>query len=126
MRADNRGMDPLVTHNPAELRYEIHLDGNRIGLADYELAPMADGNTEVRFVHTEIDPALRGKNYAAILMREALADVRAKGNQKVTPVCSYVVMYMKRHPETQDLLTLDIDEAVAMCRLPKSFFKPTN
>jgi predicted GNAT family acetyltransferase len=119
-------MDPVVSHNPAELRYEIHLDGQRIGLADYELNQMADGNTEVRFVHTEIDPALRGKNYAAILMREALADVRAKGNQKVTPVCSYVVMYMKRHPETQDLLTLDIDDAVAMCRLPKSFFKPTN
>lgn len=119
-------MEPSVIHNPAELRYELLLDGKRIGLADYELHPMGDGNTEIKFVHTEVDPEYRGKMFAAILMRDALADVRAQGNLRVTPVCSYVVMYMKRHPETQDLLTLDIDEAVAMCRLPKSFFKPTN
>ena len=73
---------------------------------------------ERHFVHTETNSAEQGKGYAAILMREALADVRENSNDKVVPVCSYVVMYMQRHPETQDLLRNPIQDAAASCRLP--------
>jgi hypothetical protein len=51
-------------------------------------------------------------------MREAIADVRAQGKAKIVPVCSYVVRYMDRHPETQDLLLNPIEEAVAACKIP--------
>jgi predicted GNAT family acetyltransferase len=73
---------------------------------------------EIHFVHTEVNPAHQGKNLAAILTREALADVRAQGKLKVVPVCSYTVRYMEKHVETQDLLKDPIDEAAAACRLP--------
>ena len=106
-------MDPIVKHNPDRFRYELWLGDDMVGLADYSLQP-----GQLHFVHTEVNPEHQGKNFAAILMRDAIEDVRAQGKNKIVPVCSYVVMYMKRHPETNDLLAIDIDEAVAACRIP--------
>ncbi|MEY4423896.1 MAG: hypothetical protein RLZZ258_999 [Actinomycetota bacterium] len=105
--------NPEVRHNTDLHRYEIWLDGKKVGHADYSLMP-----GEIHFVHTEVDPAQQGKNLAAILMREAIADVRATGKAKIVPVCSYVVRYMEKRPETHDLLLNPIDEAAAACRLP--------
>jgi len=73
---------------------------------------------EIHFVHTGVNPAHQGKNLAAILTREALADVRGQAKNKVVPVCSYTVRYMEKHPETHDLLKDPIEEAAAACRLP--------
>jgi predicted GNAT family acetyltransferase len=106
-------MEPKVIHNQAQYRYEIWVDEKMVGQADYSLMP-----GERHFVHTETDPAEQGKGYAAILMREALSDVREKSKDKVVPVCSYVVMYMQRHPETHVLLKGSIEDAVAACKLP--------
>ncbi len=106
-------MNPTVIHNQELHRYEIWLDGSKIGHADYSQQP-----GQIHFVHTEVQPSMQGKNYAAQLMREAIADVRATGKAKIVPVCSYVVRYMEKHPETQDLLLNPIEEAAAACRLP--------
>ncbi len=106
-------MEPKVVHNPEASRYELFLNHDRIGLADYSLKP-----GERHFVHTEVDPAHQNKSYAAILLREALQDTRENSKDKVVPVCSYVVMYMKRHPETHDLLKGSIEDAIAACRWP--------
>jgi len=106
-------MEPNVVHNTDQRRYEIWLGDEKVGHADYNVRP-----GEIHFVHTEVDPAHQGKNLAAILMREALADVRAQGKAKVVPVCSYTVRYMERHPETQDQLLNPIEDAVAACALP--------
>jgi predicted GNAT family acetyltransferase len=110
-------MEPRVVHNESAHRYEIWLGNNRVGLADYSLVP-----GERHFVHTETDPAEQGKGYAAVLMREALNDVRENSKDKVVPVCSYVVAYMKRHPETQDLLKTSIEDAAASCKVPGTKF----
>jgi len=107
------GMEPKVIHNEQARRYEIWMDEKQVGHADYSLSP-----GERHFVHTETDPAEQGKGFAAILMREALIDVRENSKDKVVPVCSYVVMYMQRHPETHDLLKGSIEDAVAACRVP--------
>jgi uncharacterized protein len=106
-------MEPKVVHNASANRYELMLADKRIGLADYSRMP-----GERHFVHTEVDREYQNKGYAAVLMKEALDDVRLKSKDKVVPVCSYVVMYMKRHPETHDLLKGSIEEAVAACRWP--------
>ena len=104
-------MEPKVVHDEANKRYEIFLGDGRVGLMDYSLAP-----GEIHLVHTEVDPAHQGKNLAAILLRESLADIRAKNKEKVVPVCSYTVRYMEKHPETHDLLLNPIEEAIAQCR----------
>jgi predicted GNAT family acetyltransferase len=106
-------MNTEVIHNEELKRYEIWLDGEKVGHADYSVRP-----GEIHFVHTEVDPAQQGKNLAAILMQATLDDVRAnRSSEKVVPVCSYVVRYMQKHPETQDLLLNPIEDAVAACQL---------
>lgn len=111
---------PHVTHNSDAHRFEIFIGEERVGLADYERRLAADGGTVLNFVHTEVDPAHQGKNLAAILTREAFAMVRAGefGNAKVWPVCSYTVMYMQRHPDSHDLISGNLEDAVAACRVP--------
>ena len=47
--------------------------------------------------------ALQGRGLAGELVRGVLDQARTLG-WRVRPVCSYVAAYMRRHPETQDLL----------------------
>lgn len=106
-------MSTNVVHDIENHRYEIYLDEERVGLMDYSLRL-----DEIHLVHTEVDPKHQGKNLAAILLRESLADIRKTGTHKVVPVCSYTVRYMEKHPDTHDLLKGSIEEAVASCRWP--------
>jgi uncharacterized protein len=106
-------MSANVVHDLENNRYEIFLDQERVGLMDYVLS-----GDEIRLTHTEVDPAHQGKNLAAILLRESLADIRNRANHKVVPICSYTVRYMEKHPDTHDLLKGSIEEAVASCRWP--------
>jgi predicted GNAT family acetyltransferase len=96
-------LDAKVIHNQELSRYEIWLGDEKIGHADYE-----DVNGELHFTHTEVDPVHQGKNYAAILTREALADIDANNLGKVWPVCPYTVKYMQTHPETAHLLAREL------------------
>ena len=86
-----------VTHDRAAGRFEALVDGGRC-VADYRLI-----GSVMHIVHTEVPAALQGRGLAAALVRQVLAQARALGWQ-VRPVCSYVRAYMRRHPETQDLL----------------------
>ena len=106
-------MSTQVVHDSDNHRFEIFLDSSRVGLMDYVV-----NQDEIHLVHTEVNPEHQGKNLAAILVRESLQDIRDTGDKKVVPVCSYVVKYMEKHPETHDLLKGTIEEAVASCRWP--------
>lgn len=86
-----------ITHRPEIGRFETHVDGLRCE-ADYQL----DGQVMV-MTHTGVPAALGGRGIAAALVQAALDHARAHG-LKIRPVCSYVVTYMRRHPEAQDLL----------------------
>jgi predicted GNAT family acetyltransferase len=111
------GQMPNVIHKAEEHRYEISTDVDgvekKVGHLDYEVRP-----GEIHFTSTQVTPSQRGKNLAAMLTKFALDDVRAQGNLKVVPICSYTVRYMELHPETQDLLLNPIEEAIAFCALP--------
>ena len=97
-------MEPHVIHNSDLNRYELWLGELKVGHADY-----LNINGDLQFTHTEVDPAHQGKNYAAILIREAFSDIEQNNLGKVWPVCSYVVTYMKRHPETHSLLARELN-----------------
>ncbi len=86
-----------VVDRPDDQRYELHLDGARVGLADYSLR-----NDVMTIPHVETNPEHRGKNFAAQLMAGVLDDVRAR-NLTVRPLCPYADAYMRRNPDTEDL-----------------------
>jgi predicted GNAT family acetyltransferase len=88
-----------VRDRPEELRYEIEVDGEVAGFLIYRREP---GLLEL--VHTDVDPKWEGQGVGAALVQGALDDVRARG-LKVRPYCPFVVAYILRHPEYQDLIT---------------------
>lgn len=91
-------IDPAaVVHRPEASCFELAL-GDDVALCVYR----RDGDV-VALTHTEVPIAHEGRGIAAALVRAALDWARAEG-LRVRPLCSYVAAYMRRHPETQDLL----------------------
>jgi predicted GNAT family acetyltransferase len=90
-------MTVQVTHNEARQRFETTVDGH-LCVADYQRR-----GDIVWMTHTGVPEAVGGRGIAAELVRVALEWVEAQG-LKVQPSCSYVAVYMRRHPETQALL----------------------
>jgi uncharacterized protein len=78
-------------------RFELLLDGHRVGLADYSIR-----ENVVTVAHVETDPAHRGQGFAAKLMAGVLDSVRSNG-QTIRPLCPYAATYMRARPETHDL-----------------------
>lgn len=88
----------VVNNNPERSRYELLVDGEVAGFADYHV----DGR-DIVFPHTEIDPSRRGQGLGAVLVRGALDDV-AKTSQHVVAQCWYVADFIGAHPEYAPLL----------------------
>lgn len=86
-----------VRHDRSALRYELVVDGELAGHADYLLR---DG--VYVFHHTEVDRTWQSRGLAARLVAGALDDVGERGAQ-VTPSCSYVARFMATHPDYQRL-----------------------
>lgn len=90
--------EPRVVHDPEASRYEVYVGDELAGLAAYRLEP-----GRMVLTHTEVDPAFEGRGLAGRLAKTALDDARSQGLQ-VVPACSYMVTYIKRHPEYADLV----------------------
>lgn len=87
------------THDRAARRFEVHVDGQFAGEAHYTL----QGDVAA-FDHTAVPPAFGGQGIAGRLVQHAMDEVRAEGEWKVKPVCSFVVKWFDQHPEAADLL----------------------
>ncbi|MEY4230191.1 MAG: hypothetical protein RLZZ362_1040 [Actinomycetota bacterium] len=92
-------MEPTVTDNRSRSRYELLIDGQIAGVADY----VDDGHCVV-LPHTLVEHEQRGKGLAAVVVRHALDDLRARG-RAVVPSCWYVQRFIDEHPEYADLVT---------------------
>jgi predicted GNAT family acetyltransferase len=90
-------MTDQVLDNPADSRYEMKLEGGT-AFIDYKVS----GNVRT-LTHAEVPVALRGGGVAAKLTGGALQLARSQGI-KVIPRCPYIVTFMQRHPEFNDLL----------------------
>lgn len=87
-----------VVRNDAQSRYELLVDGQLAGIADFTL----QGDKAV-LPHTEIDPRRRGQGLGAVLVQGALDDLRHAG-RTVIPACWYVAQYIEENPEYRDML----------------------
>ncbi|MDE1936425.1 GNAT family N-acetyltransferase [Bradyrhizobium sp.] len=88
---------PAVRDNKALSRFEFDVEGG-VAFADYRITPSA-----VVITHTETPRALRGHGIASDLVKGALALIRADG-RKVIAGCSFVAVYLRRHPEYADMV----------------------
>lgn len=91
-------MTSTVTKNEGAGRYELHVDGALVGIADY----IERGDVLV-IPHTEIDPLRRGQGLGAVLVQGTLDDVRTTG-RKVVPSCWYVAQFIDENPSYRDLV----------------------
>lgn len=86
-----------VQHNPAQNCFETTIDGFR-SVLEYERR-----NGEIVMTHTFVPGELRGRGVAEKLVRAAL-DYAQVEQHRVVPTCSYVDLFIRRHPEFQTLV----------------------
>lgn len=91
--------DISVRDNPDERRFEVFVDGDSAGVADYRVR-----GDQIIFPHVEVHPRFRGQNVASTLVRYALDTVRSEGTRTVVPVCPFVKTFIRRYPEYQSLV----------------------
>jgi uncharacterized protein len=85
-----------VTHNPAENRFEVWIEG-QLSKLDY----MEDDNTIV-MTHVGVYPGHRGQGVAGKLTEVALEYAKEK-SLRVIPMCPYIATYIRRNPQYMEL-----------------------
>lgn len=87
-----------LIHNADARRYEFDLGGGARAFIEYE--PCPEG---LALTHTIVPPQFEGRGIAAELTAAVLGAIRTRG-LRIVPQCSYVVRYIERHPEWQELV----------------------
>ena len=84
-------MNVEVRNNPAKYRYELWVEGERVGHAKYRL-----GHGRIAFVHTKVYEPHESLGLGTHLARSALDDARARGLM-VMPFCPFIANVIERH-----------------------------
>ncbi|MBS1844404.1 MAG: N-acetyltransferase [Actinobacteria bacterium] len=93
--------EPEVVDDKEQSRYEVHLDGETVAIADYVKQPGT-----VSFTHTETLAGHKRRGLAGRMIDRALRDAEAEG-LAVIPFCSFVSDYIAGHEELRDLVPED-------------------
>jgi predicted GNAT family acetyltransferase len=80
------------SNNSAKHRYELVTE-EHLSIIEY----MISGN-DVYLTHTEVPPVLEGRGVGSEIVSKALDDIKSH-NMKLVPLCPFVAVYIKRHPE---------------------------
>jgi predicted GNAT family acetyltransferase len=93
-------MNPEVLHNASAQRYEIRVGDELAGFTEAE--PTDDPNV-ILFPHTEIAAAFEGRGLASTLVQGAFDYIRERG-LRIKVTCPYILGWLPKHPEYEDLL----------------------
>jgi hypothetical protein len=93
--------DATVVNVREAHRYELVLDGERIGELAYR-----QRKGRIAFTHTNVNPAYEGRGFGSRLAEAALADARRQG-LAVVPLCPFIAWYIEQHPEHEALVAAD-------------------
>lgn len=91
--ATSNHLDLEVLHDAEASRYVLARDGSELGFAAYR----RDGDVFDIFT-TQIDPRRRGEGLGAVLVRDALDDIAARGGSVIAS-CWYVDEFLRSSPE---------------------------
>lgn len=94
-------MEPRVADHREKSRFEIFAGengGELAGFTEYEV-----GESEIAFIHTEIDPRFEGQGLGGRLARAALDAIRER-RLAVLPYCPFIRGWIGKHPEYLDLV----------------------
>jgi uncharacterized protein len=101
------GVSIEVVDNPELSRYEVRVDEELAGFAQYRVR-----GDLITIFHAEVEPAHEGKGVGSQLAKSALADVRERGLELV-PRCPFISSYVRRHPDLYlDLVAEPLREQV--------------
>lgn len=92
-------MENEARYNRQEGRFELDLRGGRTAYVEYEEA----GAGVLALTHTEVPAEFEGKGVGGALVKGALEIVRGE-NLKIVPTCRFISVYLRRHPEYQELV----------------------
>ena len=97
-------MNVTLIDNTDRKQFEWHIEGHTARV-EYIIA-----QEKIFLTHTEVPKALEGKGIASKLVKAVLEEVE-KRNLTLVPLCPFVAMYIKRHPEWQKLVLKGINIA---------------
>jgi len=95
-------MDFEIVDNPEKNRYEASVEG---AMARIEYIKSQD---KIYLTHTEVPQALEGKGVGSKLVAKVLEDIDQQGLTLI-PLCPFVALYVKRHPEWKRLVMKGIN-----------------
>ena len=85
---------PLLNNTTgSQKRFELHLEGG-VAYTEY----MINKLNVIYLTHTEVPAAMEGKGVGSALIQKVLQYIREEG-LKMAPLCPFVAVYLKRHPE---------------------------
>lgn len=90
--------DYKLIDNEGDQQYEFHVDGE-VPKIEY----IRSRSGEVILTHTEVPVVLEGQGIGTRLVESVLTDIEEKG-MRVVPMCPFVSLYIRRHPEWKRIL----------------------
>ncbi|MFT4219252.1 MAG: GNAT family N-acetyltransferase [Microbacterium sp.] len=87
------------SHEPDASRWALRRGDQLVSVLEYR----DDGKT-VAMVRAYTVPTFRGHGYAAEVVGRAVAELEARGDRDVLPVCWYVADWFDAHPDRAGIL----------------------
>ncbi|WP_248145346.1 GNAT family N-acetyltransferase [Microbacterium aoyamense] len=87
------------THEPDASRYTLHKGDDLVSALDYR----DDGRT-LAMTRAYTVPTFRGHGYAGVLVEKAVAELEARGDRQIIPVCWYVADWFAAHPDRSGIM----------------------
>lgn len=95
-------MEYQLVNNESEKQFEFHLD-DHVPRIEY-----IKTKNEIYLTHTEVPRQLEGQGVGFALVKKVLEEIETY-NVSLIPLCPFVAVYMKRHPEWKRLLKKGIN-----------------
>lgn len=86
----------LIDNEKAK-QYELHID-ELVARVEYMRV-----QNNIYLTHTEVPVKLEGKGIGAAIVKQVLQDIEQR-NLTLVPLCPFVALYLKRHPEWKKLV----------------------